>query len=365
MEFKFKRGCWTGAWLTMAVCLVVSTVVATAFGGASVWDVSVGDFPRLPGETGDSARIMRAIGAAGGGAVVWFPKGDYAIDRMIEVRNGVSLLLHKTAVLKAVKEMPFVLDYTPNATWAPNRPRDFNLFIRGGEFNGNGLANGLHVAHMWHMTLADFTVRNGRRVGLQLGEKDGRFGCETIANNLYFICDMHGLVGNIGFVTYIGDSHFTDMVVVDYTIGIANYGGGSNRYTRCHVWLGMLKDPKTNQPEMMPGSVSFDVCGALLDDCYADTAEIGYRVRGDTRLLNSSFYHNYKLVPVDNPLVISHESGSLLVSGLEVHRHPGLPNERVYARGKGAGRLVWRDCETANHSAAELADLNAYLGTGK
>ena len=50
--------------------LIVVIVVpwTCAFGGVmSVADVSVADFPRLAGETGDSVRIMRAVDAAGRG----------------------------------------------------------------------------------------------------------------------------------------------------------------------------------------------------------------------------------------------------------------------------------------------------------
>ena len=87
------------------------TALTTAPGACGPWDASVGDFPRRPGENGDSARIMRAVAAAGKGGVVWFPRGEYEIDEMLVVDNSCSLLLHKSAHLKAVREMPFVLKY--------------------------------------------------------------------------------------------------------------------------------------------------------------------------------------------------------------------------------------------------------------
>ena len=83
------------------ICLMGLLGAVMAFGGSDVYDVSVGDFPRQAGETGDSARILRAVTAAGKGGVVWFPRGDYAIDRMLVVTNKTSLLLHKSANLKA------------------------------------------------------------------------------------------------------------------------------------------------------------------------------------------------------------------------------------------------------------------------
>ena len=101
--------------------------------GGSVWDTSVVDFPRLAGEAGDSARIMRAVGAAGKGGVVWFPRGEYEIDAMLVVSNSASLLLHKSAHLKAISPMPFVLKYFGRLMEAGNADSsgvvDHNLFM--------------------------------------------------------------------------------------------------------------------------------------------------------------------------------------------------------------------------------------------
>ena len=107
-------------------------------------DVSVADFPRLAGESGDSSRIMRAIEKAGGGGVVWFPRGEYEIDSMIVVSNQSSLLMHKSAHLKAVREMPFVLKYFGRLMerHKDNSPRiiDHNLFIKGGDIEKAAIA---------------------------------------------------------------------------------------------------------------------------------------------------------------------------------------------------------------------------------
>lgn len=58
---------------------------------------------------------MRAVQDCQGG-VLYFPAGVYEIAEMLVIRNCCSLLLHKSAVLKAVKEMPFVSSYLYGAT---------------------------------------------------------------------------------------------------------------------------------------------------------------------------------------------------------------------------------------------------------
>lgn len=335
--------------------------------GIDCADVSVADFPRLAGECGDSARIMRAIEKAGGGGVVWFPRGEYEIDSMLVVSNRSSLLMHKSAHLKAVREMPFVLKYFGRLLerHKDNSPRiiDHNLFIKGGDIDGMGLASCAHVMGLRHFTMADTTFRNGKDVGLQFGDpnlpRDIEGGYEIVANNLYFICNKPGLAGNVGLLTYIGDSHFTDIVVVDYTTGIRDMKW-SNRYTRCHIWGGIVKKAGTDKPEMLENSVAFDLCGidSVLTDCYADTAMIGFWVRNDARIFNCAYFNNWHF-KMDNPTVFRHDKGHLIVTCGRFSKNS--PNATLYTAGKGAGELVWRDNYTLKFTAAEMAGISEKL----
>ena len=266
LQIRGEESVWGAAVLALrlAVFMVVGlAAAATCFG--NVWDVSVGEFARATAETGDSARIQRAIAAAGEGGVVWFPRGEY----------------------------------------------------------------------------------------------------EIFGNNLYFICNMPGLAGNVAFLTYLGDSHFTDMVVVDYTVGIRNASGGANRYTRCHVWGGPVRKPGTNESEYLPNSIAFDLGGGetLLDACYADTAMIGYLVRSSARIVNCAYYNNYPVFKMDGPEVFVHEDGpELLVTGGRFAKDS--PHATLYRRGEKAGRLVWSDNRALRFTAEELEGLEAALKAG-
>ena len=327
------------------------------------WDASVGDFPRHPGEKGDSARIMRAVAAAGKGGVVWIPRGEYEIDEMLVVDNQASLLMHKSAHLTAVREMPFVLKYFGRLMEAGGGDSsgvvDHNLFIRGGDIDGAGLAACANVMGVRHFTMADTTFRNGRGVGLQFGdptlERAVEGGYEIVANNLYFICNMPGLAGNVGLLATIGDSHFTDIVVVDYTVGIRDVKW-SNRYTRCHVWGGIVKKAGTDKPEMLENSIAFDIMGAdtVLDDCYADTAMTGYHVRSDARIFNCAYFNNWRF-EMDNPTVFRHDGGALIVTGGRFSKNS--PNAILYAPGPEAGHLDWHDNRILAFSDTETKAL--------
>ena len=73
-----------------------------------VWDRSIADYPRLACETSDETRIMRAVQDCERG-VLYFPAGVYEIAEMLLIENCCSLILHKSAVLKAVADMPFAM----------------------------------------------------------------------------------------------------------------------------------------------------------------------------------------------------------------------------------------------------------------
>ena len=351
------------------LCGTVLAAVAAfqAVAGIDCADVSVADFPRLAGETGDSARIMRAVEAAGKGGVVWFPRGEYEIDTMLVVSNSASLLLHKSAHLKAVREMPFVLKYFGRLMEAGNADSsgivDHNLFIKGGDIDGAGLAGCAHVMGLRHFTMADSTFRNGKCVGLQFGDpklpRAIEGGYEIVANNLYFICNKPGLAGNVGLLTCIGDSHFTDIVVVDYTTGIRDMKW-SNRYTRCHIWGGIVKKAGTDKPEMLENSVAFDLRGddAVLTDCYADTAMTGFWVRKDARIFNCGYFNNWRF-KMDNPTVFRHDGGALLVTGGRFTK--SSPHSTLYRRGEKAKRLIWRDNQLFNFKSDEMKELEDEL----
>ena len=330
-----------------------------------MWDAALGDFPRLGNETSDAPRIRRAIESAGAGGVVYFPRGEYKIDSTIVVTNQTSLLLHKAACLKAVKEMSFLLEYHGNEMNDGGHAGavvDHNLFIKGGVLDGNGLASCAVVSGLRHFTLAETTFRNGAKVGLQLGYPDkrpGEGGYEIFANNLYFVCNRPGMSGNVGLLTYIGDSHFTDLVNVDYTVGIRDRRW-ANRYTRCHVWGGPVLKPGTQTSEYLVDSICFDLAGygAVLTDCYADTAMIGFNVSADARLFGCSYNNNYRF-KMDGPTCINHIGGELLVYGGFFPK--SSPNATLYRRGKEKGSLVWRDNQLIKFPAEALKPVEAEL----
>ena len=307
-------------------------------------DRSVAEFPRVADEADDTPRLQRAIDATPSG-VLYVPGGLYLVSSPVVVTNLCSLEMHKGAVLRAVCEMQYVLKVDNSAGFralpkGDDRQHDYNLFVKGGRIDGNGLAACMALDGFRHYTLRDTTFLNGRTCGLRVNGEAG--GYELIAFNLYFKCVIPGLAGNAAVWSTGGDSHYTDCVAVDYTVGFRMGRGGSNRLTRCHVWGGPLPAAEEGgEREMLKGSVNFWIDGAsdtILRDCYADTGKTGFLVDGwDTHLDGCRYFNNYHF-KLDDITVIDHRSGRLLVNACRFNK--SNPRIRAYT---GIGTVEWRN----------------------
>lgn len=325
----------------------------TITGAKGNYDLSLDDFPRFADEVSDEPRINRAISSCERG-VLFIPKGIYEIASPIVIKNCCSLLMHKSAVLKAVREMKYVLIYDAESSYpdivekdghiVPSGDpdaEDWNLYVVGGYIDGAGLASCMCLNSFKHFTMRDVSFRNGKRYGLRIEDEGSSWTYELVAQNLYFKCTMPGLAGNAGISSNGGDSHFIDCIVVDYTKGIELLGGGSNRLTRCHVWGGPIPPRREGElPEMLIDSVnyilnSYDV---ILTDCYADTGMTGYLVTQNARLIGCSYFNNYTY-QMDDVTVIDHRGGSLMVTNGLFRKTS--PHATLY---KGSREnVLWRD----------------------
>ena len=358
----------------MKMLCVAAIVGMMSVAEAGEWDANLADFPRLAGETDDAPRFMRAVAAAPNG-VLRVPKGEYDIASMILVTNRCSLSMHPAAHLVARAKMKYVLfwdgaaDYHALSVYNPDGfvYDNANLFIKGGDIDGNGLASCLALANAHHFMLADITLHNGLVTGLCVTRETGGHLYELIANNVYCKCTKSGLAGNVGIECQTSDCHFTDCIVVDYTKGIRSTGG-SNRFTRCHVWGGTVppkglgfkewsdayasrkkkeskrmwtaEDEKAHLalgvPEMLPGSTAFECFGGadIFDGCFADTAEIGFDVKASVSLINSGFYNNPRM-NLRKSTAIVHRRGKLRVAFCDFRGAAGC--EKLY---EGSGKNV-------------------------
>lgn len=356
------------------IVLGVALAVAGGVRAAVPADAVLADFPRLAGETDDAPRFRRAIAAAPNG-VLAVGKGDYSIASPLVVTNRCSLEMHPAARLIATAEMDFVLTWDGNANY--HALSVFNpdgsvydnagLFIRGGDIDGHGLASCLRIGNSHHFTLADITLHNGKKAGLEVSRWNGGHLYELVANNVYCKCTMKGLAGNVGVLVEVNDCHLTDIIVVDYTVGIRDRGG-SNRFTRCHVWGGSVAPKSMSMrewsefydankrkrwshmygkdkpswtpddeaallakglPEMLADSICFDSTASsdIFDGCYADTAVIGFNLPNGGQLVNCGGFNN-PLMGLRKSTYIKHGNGRLTIRGCDFRG--GADVEKLY-----------------------------------
>jgi hypothetical protein len=299
--------------------------------------------------------------------------------------------MHPAARLIAQEEMDFVLSYDGNGNWYEltiynddgSIYDNLGLFMRGGDIDGNGKASCLSLKNAHHYTISNMTLHNGKKYGLYIG-KEGRM-YELVANNIYCKCNISGLKGNIGMCVNQADLHFIDCFVIDYTTGIQE-NAGNNRYMRCHIWGGIvppigvtsqewsifygknkehyLQGVFTEEieksildfgtPEMLIDSVSFEINSAsnVLDTCYADTATIGYWIKGRTNVITCCRTYNNPLMGLRNTVAIKNESSFLTVCNSRFTNSTGT--DRIYEGDRDA--VVW----TCNSGTDEVFAMETF-----
>lgn len=307
-------------------------------------DASADEFARRPGETDDSARLQRLVEAVSPYGVAYVPAGVYELASPLAITNRASLMMHKSAVLRAVKPMDYVLKVDNAVQWGHrpgnraegrgvlpgDRVEDYNFFVVGGMLDGNGLASCMNLENYHHFNLRDVTFLNGLKFGLRLD--DTGHGYELIADNCYFKTVIHGCKGNVAVCLTGSDSHFVDCVVVDYTTGF-RICGGANRLTRCHVWGGPVR-------EMLDDSVNYDIDGEanILRDCYADTGKTGFLVAGRAHRFNGCDYFANDVFKLNDITIVRQNGGDVLFSECKFSKNAS--SVKVY---EGEGRITWRD----------------------
>ena len=305
----------------------------------------------------DAEFLQAAIDASPMGAV-HLPSGTFLIDKPVVITNGCSVIMEPDTVLLATAEMNFVLSYiehggdfkAANRTsepWNESASKIAGHFvmstskkISGGAIDGAGLANGLFVSNFRHLTVENVSIFNGKKYGFYVDR-----GVELYANNLYVRTTMSGLAGNVGVYTNGGDSHYSDIIVIDCTIGmhLDDYDAGANRLFRCHVWGGPMPPlPGEKDCEYLKDSIGFKLVSGenVLRDCYADTAQIGYDVYNWARIFGCAYYNNYRPFKLDDVIIIRKNTDDpLMVKDCFLKK--SCPSCTLFAGDKT--NVVWRD----------------------
>ena len=273
-------------------------------------------FPREEGETDDSPRIKRAIkviryNALGG--VLYIPDGDYVVNSSIYLGYWESVVMSDGCNIRVESSFSnYVFEQKGNFEYMSRSQRgqyglvgfmtydnygrifDKMQVIRGGTINCNGKCNGaISLTGYKYFVVDKINILNPKVDGIKL-HLNRQQSYEAMITRLHIYCTQNDLAGNVGVNSTADDNHFTDIVVTDCTIGFKTTGG-ANRWTRCHHWNGPVTESLLN-------SISFDfenASSAILNDCYSDTAEVGFKVPDSAVLIGCRAYWN-TFFPLDS-----------------------------------------------------------------
>ena len=107
-------------------------------------------------------------------------------------------------------------------------------------------------------------------------------------------------------------------------------------------------------PEMLVDSVAFDLSSSInvLDGCFADTATVGYLVKGGNNIITNSGFYNNKLMGLRHTLAIKNESPRLVVTNSFFTNPTGT--DRFYEGERE--NVIW-----SNNNADEKEVFGAYF----
>lgn len=236
--------------------------------------------------TSQTVAIQAALDAKPGKAF-YFPPGDYRLDAGLVIGQANSLRFAEDARLYAGAPMTTLITYM----WTGSGYAE-DKAITGGLLDGNLNAKRiLSLGKVIRFTLTRTNFRNGINRGLVT---EAGLGAELFAYDLRFYnSGITNATDNIAIEANMGDSHFRDIIIRDWTIAVKDTA--CNRWDRVHPWISQDSQAAQQMTNRYPSSIGFDLTGASdLQACVADTYRTAYKLRSNgtsytapPRLLNA------------------------------------------------------------------------------
>jgi hypothetical protein len=256
------------------------------------------DFGVVRGTDSSQTVAIKAALDARPGKTFYFPPGDYRLDTGLVIGQANSLRLAEDARLYAGASMTTLITYM----WAGSGYAE-DKAITGGLLDGNLNAQRiLSIGKVIRFTLTRTNFVNGVNRGLVT---EAGLGAELFAYDLRFYnSGTTNATDNIAIEANMGDSHYRDIVIRDWTIAIKDTA--CNRWDRVHPWISQDSQAAQQMTSRYPSSIGFDLTGASdLQACVADTYRTAYKFRSNgtgytapPRLLNArAMWANDPILP--------------------------------------------------------------------
>lgn len=214
-------------------------------------------------------------------SVIVFPAGNYGISKPLSVNFDIKII-GENAFIIPLKDMTHFMGI--NTTEKTNSGYIFGLgFSAGDTFS---VTTGIKISYVANFRLHGLKIFN-TTVGI-----DYIKGYELLVDSCLIRTSIPS-EDSIGMDIKTSDSHFSNIIIINYHVGIYDEHGG-NFYDKIHAWIA--------NTAIVKNSIYFRSNGsAYISQCFNDTYETAIYINGTQNVIVSEFrnFYNSKYINSD------------------------------------------------------------------
>lgn len=216
-------------------------------------------------------------------SVIVFPAGNYGISEPLNVNFDIKII-GENAFIIPLKDMTHFMGI--NTTEKTNSGYIFGLgFSAGDTFS---VTTGIKISYVANFRLHGLKIFN-TTVGINYIK-----GYELLVDSCLIRTSIPS-TESIGVDVKTSDSHFSNVIIVNYHIGINDEHGG-NFYNKIHAWIA--------NSDIVKGSIYFRTYGsAYLSQCFNDTYETAIYINGAQNVTVSELRNFYNSSYINSDVI--------------------------------------------------------------
>lgn len=206
-------------------------------------------------------------------SVIVFPAGSYGISEPLSVNFDIKII-GENAFIIPLKDMTHFIGI--NTSEKTNSGCIFGLGFSAGDTYS--VTTGIKISYVANFRLHGLKIFN-TTVGI-----DYIKGYELLVDSCLIRTSIPR-EASIGMDIKTSDSHFSNIIIINYRIGIYDRNGG-NFYNKIHAWIA--------NTEIVKGSIYFRANGsAYISQCFNDTYETAIYINGQQNVVVSELRNFY------------------------------------------------------------------------
>lgn len=216
-------------------------------------------------------------------SVIVFPAGNYGISEPLDVNFDIKII-GENAFIIPLKDMTHFMGI--NTTEKTNSGYIFGLgFSAGDTFS---VTTGIKISYVANFRLHGLKIFN-TTVGI-----DHIKGYELLVDSCLIRTSIPS-EDSIGMDIKTSDSHFSNIIIINYHVGIYDECGG-NFYDKIHAWIA--------NTAIVKNSIYFRANGsAYISQCFNDTYETAIYINGKQNVVVSEFRNFYNSNYINSDII--------------------------------------------------------------